>query len=322
MRLTLLLGFLLLVTLFVVGKRSVPESDRLFALENGKPKVLVTTTMILDLVRYIGDDTIDTLPLIRGDLDPHSYELVKGDGEKLERADLVFYNGLGLEHGWSLRHNLENNPKAHAVGSVLPESTLFYVDGKVDPHVWMDVSLWSLTLAPIVDALTTLVPEKGLLYQKRAASLLEKLNQLDRAVMTKLQKISPEKRYLVTSHDAFNYFAKRYLATEKERSSGMWQKRVEAPEGLAPEAKLGIKDVQKIIEHVKTFDIHILFPETNVNRDSLNKILQAGASCGLTLAFSKEALFADACGEHVGAYFDMIEHNVRAIAKEMGRDEP
>ena len=62
---------------------------------NGKLKVLSTTAMLHDLVKQIGGDEIDSTVLICGDLDPHTYQLVKGDGEKLSFADLVFYNGLG-----------------------------------------------------------------------------------------------------------------------------------------------------------------------------------------------------------------------------------
>src|SRR5688572_30797589 len=83
---------------------------------NAHVKVLTTTAMINDLVAQIGGEDVDTIALIKGELDPHSYELVKGDDEKFAAADLIFYNGLGLEHGLSLRQNLENNPKALSVG--------------------------------------------------------------------------------------------------------------------------------------------------------------------------------------------------------------
>src|SRR5262245_16292977 len=83
--------------------------------ENGKVKILTTIAMINDLVSQIGGDEVDTIALIRGELDPHSYELVKGDDEKFALAELVFYNGLGLEHGLSLRRHLAHNSKAVSV---------------------------------------------------------------------------------------------------------------------------------------------------------------------------------------------------------------
>src|SRR5262245_55176684 len=71
--------------------------------KNGKVKVLGTTAMITDLVKQIGGDRIDVITLIQGELDPHSYQLVKGDDEKLKTADLIIYSGLNLEHGPSLK---------------------------------------------------------------------------------------------------------------------------------------------------------------------------------------------------------------------------
>src|ERR1700722_8944557 len=83
---------------------------------NGKIKVLSTTAMIDDIVKQIGGERVDSITLISGLLDPHSYQLVKGDDEKLMKADIIFCNGVGLEHGPSLRNFLENSPKAICLG--------------------------------------------------------------------------------------------------------------------------------------------------------------------------------------------------------------
>ena len=103
--------------------------------------------------------------LIQGDLDPHSYEMVKGDGEKLSGADLIFYNGLGLEHGASLSAILQGSPNAMAIGekikSICPERILMR-GGAIDPHIWMDISLWQKGIDPIVEALSGADPEGAL----------------------------------------------------------------------------------------------------------------------------------------------------------------
>ena len=89
----------LLLSLLVVGCSSSPKKGELreWMEPSGKLKVLATTAFVQDLVQKVGGDHIDTLTLIKGDLDPHSYQLVKGDDEKLGFANLIFYNGLGLE---------------------------------------------------------------------------------------------------------------------------------------------------------------------------------------------------------------------------------
>ena len=67
--------------------------------------------MIDDLVEQVGGEYVDTTVLIKGGFDPHSYQLVEGDDEKFAFADVIFCNGVGLEHGPSLQHYLKTHPK-------------------------------------------------------------------------------------------------------------------------------------------------------------------------------------------------------------------
>ena len=111
----------LLAFLFLLGCQASSTSKRQGLREwmepNGKLKVLATTGMIADLVKAVGGDEIDIMTLIHGDLDPHSYQLVKGDDEKLGFANLIFSNGLGLEHSPSIHQALAHNPeRAVALG--------------------------------------------------------------------------------------------------------------------------------------------------------------------------------------------------------------
>src|SRR5689334_19504873 len=82
----------------------------------GKLKVLCTTSMVQKMVEGVGGEYVDCIALIQGESDPHSYQLVKGDDDKLAEADLLFFNGLGLEHGPSLASFLDTSPKAYALG--------------------------------------------------------------------------------------------------------------------------------------------------------------------------------------------------------------
>lgn len=272
--------------------------------------------MIHDIVKQIGGDEAISIPLIRGELDPHSYELVKGDDEKFAAADLIFYNGLGLEHGLSLRQNLENNPRAISVTSKLVEKhseQILIVDGQYDPHVWMDIALWMQTIEPIVEALCERDPAHVDLYRRRGEALLEKMKRADSEAFLRLQAIPAERRYLVTSHDAFNYFTKHYLAEPDENE---WIIRCEAPEGLAPEAQMSLSHICAVIDHVEKYRICVLFPESNVNRDALKKILAAAKEKGLTIRLSPHTLYGDSMGA-APTYLDMMQHNVSIIAKEL-----
>src|SRR3989344_4881931 len=151
--------------------------------DSEKLKVLSTTAQIGGLVDAIGGDRVEGLVLIQGDLDPHSYEMVKGDGEKVAHADLIFYNGLGLEHGASLSAILRDSPKAMAVGEKIgaayPERILR--KGKVvDPHIWMDISLWKKGIGPIVEALSQADPEGAPFYRDQGVLVARQMEEAHR----------------------------------------------------------------------------------------------------------------------------------------------
>lgn len=300
----------LLIPLLMGGcatsKERLPEGS-------AKLKILSTTAQIGDLVSSIGGDRVEARILIRGDLDPHSYEIVKGDSEKLSEADLIFYNGLGLEHGASLSVRLTQSPNATAIGEKIsinhPDKIL--KKGSVDdPHIWMDISLWEKGVAPIVDALSEADPEGALMYRERGEALSKRMLKAHEEVFSQLQNISPEKRYLVTSHDAFQYFTRSYLA---EPGEAHWQDRFAAPEGLAPEGQLNPRDIQKIIDYLRERKISVLFPESNVSRDSIRKIASAGRELGLEIRICSEPLYGDSMSGF--DYLEMMRRNAATIAK-------
>jgi manganese/zinc/iron transport system substrate-binding protein len=290
---------------------------------NGKIKVLSTTAMINDLVQQIGKDHVDTLTLIQGQLDPHSYQLVKGDDEKLVFAQLIFYNGLGLEHGPSLYYHLSDNPKAIALGDQIEQqdpSSIIYVQGQKDPHIWMDISLWNKAVPVIVEALSKKDPAHAAEFRANGAALQQTLLQAHEQIKSIVHSAPEQNRYLVTSHDAFNYFTRAYLAPDNERHNGLWEKRFAAPEGLAPESQLSTTDIRSIIDHMQKYHIKLLFSESNVSQDSIKKILQAGRERGLDLKIACCPLFSDAMGppsSEADTYTKMLLYNAKMITRYM-----
>lgn len=280
---------------------------------SGKIKILSTTAQVGDLVQSIGGDRIDGIVLIQGDLNPHNYEIVKGDGEKLAQADLIFYNGLGLEHGASLSATLRASPKATPVGeriAALHPHLILMKGPSIDPHIWMDISLWQKGIDPIVEALSLKDPEGAPYYRERGKMLSEKMEATHLKVRAMIQSVPSGKRYLVTSHDAFHYFTRGYLAESDELN---WEERFAAPEGLAPDGQLNSLDLQKIVDFLKSKNISVLFPESNVNRDSIQKIATAGKEWGMDVRLCTEPLYGDAMGDL--SYLEMMEHNAETIAR-------
>lgn len=293
---------------------------------NGKVKVLSTTAIIDDLVKQVGKEHVDTIVLIQGELDPHSYQLVKGDDEKLSAAQIIFYNGLGLEHGPSLQTYLLKNPKGISLGDLVEQQQagrIIYVQGQKDPHMWMDISLWAKTVPFIVQTLSERDPAHAADFQANGQKLQAEMEQAHNQAMSVMHQVPPAKRFLVTSHDAFNYFARAYLSEKGEIETGEWEKRFAAPEGLAPESQLSVTDIKAIIAHLKRYQIHQLFPESNVSRDSIRKIVQAGKEQGLDVQIACCALYGDAMGppgSEGDTYLKMILYNAKTLAKHMDPD--
>lgn len=280
-----------------------------------KIKIVSTTAQIGDLVTQIGGDRIESKILIRGDLDPHSYEIVKGDGEKLHEADLIFYNGLGLEHGASLSGFLFSSKKAISLGQKIEElapQEILKKGAISDPHIWMDISLWSKGIEPIVLILSQIDPEGEALYRERGERARKEMEIVHNEIIDQMRAIPSEKRYLVTSHDAFHYFTRRYLADPQEVD---WEKRFAAPEGLAPESQLKSQDIQRIIDFLLLTKTSVLFPESNVNKDSLRKIAIVGREYGLEIRICKEPLYGDAMSGL--SYLEMMQSNARTFAKNL-----
>lgn len=292
---------------------------------NGRLKILSTTAMINDLVQQVGGDAVDTTVLIKGDLDPHSYQLVKGDDEKLAFADLIFANGLGLEHGPSLQKALTSSSKAIRLGDLLqkamPERILTH-KGQIDPHIWMDVSLWAQTVPYIVQALSQKDPAHAGLYQKNAERLQAEMQAAHLEITQILHSIPAQKRYLITSHDAFEYFTRAYLAEPGELPQE-WMERFTAPEGLAPESQISAADINAVIQHLKKYRVQVIFPESNVNRDSLRKIAQAANEQGIKVHLANVYLYADAMGKpgsDADSYLKMVRHDAQAIAENLKKN--
>lgn len=291
--------------------------------ENGKIKVLSTTGMINDLVRDIAGDYVDTLTLIQGDLDPHSYQLVKGDDEKLAIAQVIFYNGLGLEHGPSLHRYLADNPNAISLGDLLYKedpSFVVYVDKQKDPHIWMDISIWARTVPFIVKALSEKDPLHAPVFEANALKLQEKMMDSHEEAKNLMHRVPAKDRFLVTSHDAFNYFARAYLSEEDEIENGKWEIRFSAPEGLAPESQLSVADIKKIVEYLRLHQIRLIFPESNVSRHSINKIIQVAKEQGVNVDIACCALYGDAMGppgSEGETYLKMIVYNAKTLSDEM-----
>ncbi|HWG84241.1 MAG TPA: zinc ABC transporter substrate-binding protein [Deinococcales bacterium] len=277
-------------------------------LRDGRPLNVVTTVnMVSDLVRNVGGDRVRVTELMGPGVDPHLYKASAGDVRKLAFADAVFYAGLHLEG--KMVELLEKMQRAVAVTDTIPRSSLLRPDGALggtyayDPHVWFDVTLWSKTVEAVRRALGQLDPGGRATYDRNAASYRERLATLDAFVKRELARIPRPQRVLVTAHDAFAYFGRRYGVE------------VRGLQGLSTSAEAGTRDVRALVDFVVERRIRAIFVESSVPRRTLEAVAAAARSRGHALVIGGE-LFSDAAGEPgtvEGTYVGMIEHNVKTI---------
>lgn len=298
-------------------------------------RVLCTTEMIEALVEAIGGEYVDTLALVYGELDPHSYQLVKGDDEKMAKAEAIFCNGLGLEHGPSLKSALERHPKIYYLGDELAEiDRKLIIDhgSSVDPHIWLDVGLFAKLCPLIAKHLSAIDPKHAGEFAANSKRTQSSLNQLHRTLFDQFQAIDSKKRHLVTSHEAFFYLTRAYLASETERISNEgWEERFCAPEGLAPESQISLARILEIAKYIQKYQVPTAFLEINVNSDAVYKVQEVLKSSQYCLNIPDQPLYSDSMpslkaeeGSTSGAYsryLEMMTSNAAIILKSWRRSD-
>ncbi|CAN5135200.1 zinc ABC transporter substrate-binding protein [soil metagenome] len=283
------------------------------AAENGdgggrEINVVATTGMIADAVRNVGGDRVDVTGLMGPGVDPHLYRPTASDVSVLENADIIFYNGLELEGRMTdIFVRLAASKPTVAVTAGLPEDRLQEppeFDGKYDPHIWFDVDLWSLTIQNVQRQLAELDPDSAEIYQANADSYIAELQELDSYVQEQIDTIPEPGRILITAHDAFGYFGRRYGVE------------VIGLQGTSTAAEAGAADVQNLSRLIVERQIKAIFVESSVPRATIEAVQSAVEAGGHDVAIGGE-LFSDAMGADgtpEGTYIGMVRHNVDTIA--------
>ena len=275
----------------------------------GPLRVLATTGMIGDTAARIAGEHAKVTALMGPGVDPHLYKASEGDVRSLESADLILYNGLNLEGKMQdIFERLAKSRAVLAVADAVPEERRRRppeFQGHFDPHVWFDPSLWALTVAPIARELERLDPAHADVYRKNAEALEKELLDLDREVETRIAEIPAGHRVLVTAHDAFGYFGRRY---------GM---EVVGLQGISTVTEAGLQDVERLVDRIVERKIKAIFVESSVSSRSIEAVRKACESRRHSVAIGGQ-LFSDAmgpAGTPEGTYAGMVRHNVKTIVE-------
>ena len=270
----------------------------------GKPpfEVVATTGMVADAVENVGGDRVRVEALMGPGIDPHLYRASEGDVTLLANADLIVFNGLHLEAKLSdVLERIED--RTAAVTTDIPRSRLIRFKGTYDPHLWFDVRLWMSAVERVETALTDLDPAGRAVYRARARRYLDELRALDAYARRELRRVPPERRVLVTAHDAFNYFGRAYGYD------------VVGLQGISTVAEAGAADVQALAQLIAERRIPTVFVETSVSPRAIEAVREAVASRGFNVRIGR-GLYSDAMGDEgtpEGTYVGMVRHNVDTI---------
>jgi zinc/manganese transport system substrate-binding protein len=259
-------------------------------------KVVASFSILADFVRNVGGDRINLTTLVGADSDVHVYTPAPSDAKRIADAKLVVVNGLGLE-GWLPRLVQSSGSKAQVVTASAGIAPL-KLGSAADPHGWQSVPNAKIYVTDIADALATADPDDAEFFRAQAKAYLEKLETLDREVREAVAKIPQERRKVISTHDAFGYFAAEYGV------------RFIAPLGVSTETEPSARDIATIIGQIKTQKIPAVFLE-NISDDRLIRRIAAetGSKVGGTL------ISDGLTGEKGPAptYIDMVRHNIKAL---------
>ena len=283
-----------------------PARAQATAGDRGDERIVVVASFSIlgDFARAVGGARTDVTTLVGTDGDAHVFTPAPADARKVAAARLVIVNGLGLE-GWLPRLVQASGGNAvivvAATGVPLrgaEAGQTLHGDDTADPHAWQSVANAKIYVANIRDALIAADPAGEAVYRGNAADYLAKLDALDREVREGVARIPPERRKVISTHDAFGYFEAAYGIA------------FIAPQGVSTDSEASARDIAATIRQIRTAKIPAVFLEDLGDPRLIRQIAtEAGARVGGTL-------YSDSLSDEKGdapTYIAMVRHNIKAL---------
>lgn len=286
------------------------------AARTGPIQVVATIGMIADVAQAIGGEVVQVKGLMGPGVDPHLYKATPSDVQALQDAEVILYGGLHLE---AKMGELFEQMSAHRVvvpvTRGIPEDSLLSppgFQGLHDPHVWFDVSLWRSAAQEISGVFLQQRPEARAILEANTAAYLAELDALDAYVQAQAARVPEDQRLLITAHDAFNYFGRRYGFE------------VVGLQGISTEAEAGTGDVQSLVGLIVERRVKAVFIESSVPVKNIQAVQEGARARGWTVSIGGE-LFSDALGSAgtpEGTYIGMVRHNIDTIVAALLGESP
>lgn len=291
--------------LWVVGCRQTTSGTG--TTEDDKPNVVATSTLIADWTDQIAGDEIDLTDILQPGADPHIYEPTPQDSRAFEEADLILYNGYNLEPGLiKLMEATGANARKLPVGEVVQPLQLEKEGRSVpDPHVWGSVENSIAMVETIRDALIELSPEDEATFRANADRYTAELTQLHTWIQQQTATIPTNQRQLVTTHDAFQYYANAYGLNV-----------VGTLIGISTEEQPSAQTVQKLVNTIQGLGVPAIFAETTINPRLITTVAEEA-----DIKLASQQLYSDsigAPGSEGDSYLKMMVANTKAIVENLG----
>ncbi|XZQ54861.1 MAG: metal ABC transporter substrate-binding protein [Arsenophonus sp.] len=268
--------------------------------------VVTTLTIIQDIAQNVAGNAANIQSVTKPGVEIHEYQLTPKDILKAYNADLILWNGLGLETRFNrFFENFKHIPIVTVTSGIKPISIQEgEYQGNFNPHAWMSTKNALIYIENIRMALIKYDIKNRDIYNKNAKIYANKISQIDKPLRERLSKIPQQKRWLVTSEGAFSYFANDYGFKE----AYLWP--INAEEQGSPQ------QVRKVIDIVKKYNIPVVFSESTVSDKPAKQVSRE------TMAKYGGVLYVDSLStsdSSVPTYIKLLKTTVDTIAKGFGQ---
>lgn len=279
----------------------------LVATSQDKIRVVSSASIFQDMAMNIGGDKIETFTIVPIGGDPHLYEPKPSDAQLVKSADIILVNGLTFE-GWinKLIDNSGTTAKIYTITEGVNVLKSEKYKNAADPHAWMDASNGLKYIENIKAALIEIDPTNAVFYTANYEKYKAELSALDKYITVEINKIPEEKRMLVTSHDAFAYYGKKYNI------------RLNALKGISTEAETQTSDMIRVAKAIRESGVPAIFIESTINPQVIQQIARDN-----NVKIGGE-LFADSIGAEDSegpTYIKMLKQNTDVIVKALSQNE-
>lgn len=275
--------------------------------KHGPLHIVTTTGIIADGIERIVGDSAEVSCIMGPGTDPHIYKPAPGDIDLLEKADVIICNGLHLEG--KMAEMLDKYSKEKPVLKVsdgIDKSLLLKssdVADSYDPHIWFDPELWLAGLNYITKELGNLDTASASYFTGNLEIYRSEILEADEWIKNEIHQLDSLQKVLITSHDAFSYFGKRYGIE------------VKGIQGVSTLSEVGLKEISGMVDFIIQRNIPAIFVETSTSQKTAQSILDGCAAKNYSVILAGP-LYSDALGEpdtEAGSYIGMLKENVKII---------